>query len=116
MDIYKEIIDALKQEYADGATYQELAAKYGVSYQYIRELIIGSKPVERMSLEIFFKLFPRATVTISGGIVAPVVNNGHNRGTMIGVGTDLSEARKKILASTELSAEEKIKMLKVLEK
>lgn len=116
MDIYQKIIEALKQEYANGATYQELAAKYGVSYQYLRELIIGKKPVERMSLEIFFKLFPRATVTISGGIVAPVVNNGHNSGSMIGVGNDQSATRKKILESTELTAEEKIKMLKVLEK
>ena len=116
MDIYQEISDALKKEYEGGATYQELSEKYGVSYQYLRELILGKKPVARMSLDTFFKLFPRATVTISGGIVAPVVNNGHNRGTMIGVGNDLSEARKKILAATELSAEEKIKMLKVLEK
>lgn len=116
MDIYKEIIDSLKREYADGATYQQLAAKYGVSYQYLRELIIGKKTAERISMETFFKLFPRATVTISGGIVAPVVNNGHNSGSMTGVVGDLSEARKKILASADLTAEEKIKMLKVLEK
>ena len=116
MDIYETIIDALKKEYAAGSTYQELSQKYGISYQYLRELIIGKKPVERMSLEMFFKLFPRATVSISGGIVAPVVNNGHNSGFMVGVGNDQSETRKKILESSDLTAEEKIKMLKVLEK
>lgn len=115
MDIYKKIIEALKQEYADGATYQELASKYGISYQYLRELIVGKKPAERMSLEIFFKLFPNASVMISGEIVAPVVNNGNN-GSITGVVCDISEARKKILASDDLTSDEKIKVLKVLEK
>ena len=116
MDLYQSIIEALKKEYADGATYQRLAQKYGVSYQYLREIMLGKKPVERMSLEFFFKLFPNASVTISGGIVAPVVNNGHNSGSMVGVAGDMSAARKKILSSVELSSDEKIKMLKVLEK
>lgn len=116
MNIYQTILDELKREYAEGATYQELSEKYGVSYQYLRELIIGKKPVERMSLEMFFKLFPRATVTINGGIVAPVVNNGLNSGSMVGVHNDMAEARRKVLAAADLTADEKIKMLKVLEK
>ncbi|MCQ2378023.1 MAG: hypothetical protein MJ016_02285 [Victivallaceae bacterium] len=114
MDIYKIIIDALKKEYADGATYRDLAEKYGVSYQYIRELMLGVKPVERMSLDIFFKLFPSATVSIKGNTVNNVVNTGVNSGSMIGVNS-AGDIEDKILKS-DLSAEDKVKFIELVRK
>ena len=114
MDIYKLIIDTLKKEYADGATYKELEKKYGVSRTYIHQLLHGNRPVSRLTLEFFFKLFPHATVSITGNTVAQVVNNGNNSGTMTGIGT--SDPTDKILDSEDLTAEEKIKMIKVLKK
>ena len=81
MDLYEKIITALKEEYENGATYQEMAEKYGLSYSYLRELLLGIKPVGRMSLDFFFKLFPHATVargrsllhfTYSGEIKSPL--------------------------------------------
>lgn len=116
MDIYKRIISSLKEEYEAGATYQELAEKYGVSLSYVRELLAGIKPVERLSLETFFKLFPGAAIALDGGIAAPVVNNGHNAGTMNGVVNGSRQDLRKILDSEDLNAEEKVKMLKVLVK
>lgn len=87
MDIYEQIIDILKKEYAAGATYQELADKYGVSYTHIHNLLHGKRAVSGISLDFFFRLFPKAAVSVN-----------------------------KILASEELSDSEKIKVLKVLKK
>ena len=115
MDLYEKIITALKEEYEKGATYQEMAEKYGLSYSYLRELLLGIKPVGRMSLDFFFKLFPHATVAIHDSIVAPVINNGTNSG-VINAGRIESDAIDKILSADELTAEEKVKVIKVLKK
>lgn len=115
MDLYEKIITALKEEYENGATYQEMAEKYGLSYSYLRELLLGIKPVGRMSLDFFFKLFPHATVAIHDSIVAPVINNGTNSG-VINAGRIESDAIDKILSADELTAEEKVKVIKVLKK
>lgn len=96
MSLYQEILEALKKEYNDGATYQEMAQKYGVSYTHIHNLLNGKRAIDGISLKFFFRLFPNAAVTINGGIVAPVVNYGHNHGTMNGVVTvDEQEHRRK---------------------
>ena len=116
MDIYEKIISLLKEEYAAGATYQELADKYRVSYTHIHNLLNGKRAVSGISLDFFFKLFPKATISLSGGIFSPVVNNGHNSGTMAGIVSGMDEAINKILADETLSAEEKVKFLKVLKK
>ena len=116
MSLYEDILEALKKEYADGATYQEMAEKYGVSYTHIHNLLHGKRSIDGISLRFFFRLFPKATVNIGGGIVAPVVNNGSNLGTMTGVVTGIECAVDKILQTDDLTDAEKIKVLKVLKK
>ena len=117
MGLYQEILEALKKEYNDGATYQEMAQKYGVSYTHIHNLLHNKRAIDGISLRFFFRLFPNATVTINGGIVAPVVNNGSNSGTMNGVVTAADEqAIDKILRTDELTDSEKVKVLKIMKK
>ena len=67
MDIYQEILELLRKEYSEGSTYQEMASRHGVSYQYLRELMQGIKRTDRISLEILFKLFPHAQITLNAG-------------------------------------------------
>lgn len=67
MEIYKEILDLLKNEYSAGATYQEMAGKKKVSYSYLRGLMNGVNPPEKLSLEVLFKLFPRAQINLNAG-------------------------------------------------
>lgn len=66
--LYKFISDSLKKEYEDGATYQQLAKKYNMSYQYIRGIILGQYPAKRLSLEYFFKFFPDASIKLNARI------------------------------------------------
>ncbi len=108
------IIDALKKEYADGATYDDLNKKYGVSRAYLHQLLHGESSPARMSLEVFFKLFPSATVSIKGNTVNNVVNTGVNSGSMIGI-NGAGDMVDKILKS-DLSAEEKVKFIELVRK
>lgn len=56
MDIYEQIIDILKKEYAAGATYQELADKYGVSSPTSGTIFFAFFP-EKFGEKAFFVLF-----------------------------------------------------------
>ena len=67
MDIYQEILDLLRKEYSEGATYQKMAGDKKVSYSYLRGLMNGINPPEKVSLEVLFKLFPRAQITLNAG-------------------------------------------------
>ncbi|MBR2510414.1 MAG: hypothetical protein IKB71_11820 [Lentisphaeria bacterium] len=119
MDIYEKIIEMLKHEYNSGATYQELADKYNVSYTHIHNLLNGKRAVSGISLEFFFRMFPHATINFSGGDFSHLVNNG---GNVVGINNGkitsgcLSAVIDKILESEELSDAEKIKVMKVLKK
>ncbi|MBR7119938.1 MAG: hypothetical protein IKC77_07060 [Lentisphaeria bacterium] len=114
MDVYRKIIEVLRQEYESGATYKELADKYGISYTHMHNLLNGKRAVSGISLDFFFKLFPDATLTFSGGNFTNVVNNG---GKIKSISTnDNNDAINKILTSDELSDAEKVKVLKVLRK
>ena len=110
MDIYEKIIEMLKHEYNSGATYQELADKYNVSYTHIHNLLNGKRAVSGISLEFFFRMFPHATINFAGGDFSHLINNGK-----ITSGC-LSAVIDKILESEDLSDAEKIKVMKVLKK
>ena len=51
----------------NGATYQEMACRKKISYSYLRGLMTGTNPPEKLSLDVLFKLFPKATINLHGG-------------------------------------------------
>lgn len=116
----KEIIAKLKAEYDKGMTYQEIAKKHGVSYTYIHNLFDGNRDPEGLTIKKINRIFPDAVLYLSGDNVTITANQ--NQGAVVGVNhgavnTDLlSVILDKILLTEELSAEEKIKVIKVLKK
>ena len=120
MDIYQEILDLLQAEYMNGATYQEMASRKKISYSYLRGLMTGTNPPEKLSLDCLFKLFPKATINLHGGAAA--VNASGTNGNVVGVnngmigGDWIHVALQKILETKELTSDEKVKVMKVLEK
>ena len=120
MDIFDQILAHLKEEYQSGATYQELSRKYGVSYTHIHNLLNGKREISGISLGFLFKLFPRAKIDLSG--TAAVISAPQNSGAVVGVNNGnvsadcLSSVMEKILSTNDLTAEEKVKVLKVLKK
>ena len=112
----KEYIKALN----DGRkTQEELAKELHVAQSVVNRLLSGRKKVELLTISTFQKMFPDATVDLLG---SAIINAPQNRGNVVGInnghmGPDcLSEVMDKILQTEELTAEEKIKVLKVLKK
>ena len=113
MSIYEEIRAALIREWRNGATQQEIADRAGVTNPYINNLLSGKRKVESMKLETLFKLFPRAEIKlerpqIAGDYAVQVQGN-------VSIAEE-SAIIDKILNDDTLSAEEKVKVLKVLKK
>ena len=115
MDIYQEIREALIREWRSGATQQEMADRAGVTNPYINNLLSGKRKVESMKLETLFKLFPNAEIKLDRTQIA-----GDNAiqvgGNLTVAGRDDSDVTDKILSTDDLTAEEKVKVLKVLKK
>ncbi len=111
-DIYEEIREAIRKEWQNGATQQEIANRAGVTNPYINNLLSGKRKVESMKLETFFKLFPQAEINLNGAQFA----GDHSVQIQGGVSIlDTQDMFNKILRSEKLSAEEKVKILTVLQ-
>lgn len=113
MNIYEEIREALIREWRSGLTQQEMADRAGVTNPYINNLLSGKRKVESMKLETLFKLFPHAEIRLERPQIA-----GDNAIQIQGDVNMRSDdaAIDKILNDDTLSAEEKVKVLKVLKK
>ena len=81
MNIAGEIKKEIQKELREGATQEELAAKYKVTQSHIYRIISGKCSVSFETLE---RMFPNATIHLHGD---PVVasNSGINHGNVIGV-------------------------------
>lgn len=115
-----DILSALKAEYDSGMTYEEIAKKHGVSYTYIHNLFSGKRSIDGLTLKKINKLFPDAVLHLYGDKVT--ITAPQNQGNVVGVNngaieTDcLSAVLDKLLATEDLTAEEKVKVIKVLKK
>ena len=114
----KDILAELRHIYDDGATQQEISDRTGVSRSYIRDLLSGKRPVDGLTLKKINQLFPRSVLLLSGDTVS--INADRNSGNVVN-GDQISDGClsaiiDKIIASDELTAEEKVKVIKVLKK
>lgn len=109
--IYKEIQERLVAEWRAGSTQQEIADRANLTNAYINNLLSGKRKVETMKLETLFKLFPHAEINLNGSQIA-----GDHAVQIMNSAGDFEKTAEKILADETLSAEEKVKFLKVLKK
>lgn len=126
MSLFDEI-KSVMQEQCRNSTQDQYSKKIGISQGHLNHLMNGKRKIESISLGTFFKIFPNASVKINGDTVV-TKNSGINNGVMginhgtVNTTTDLlkdsslDSIMDKILSSEELSAEEKVKVLKVLKK
>lgn len=64
MDIYESCRQALKEEYAKGATQEELARRAGISQTHINRLLNGRSSFATLKLETLLKLLPSAQLAV----------------------------------------------------
>ena len=114
----KEILVKLRQLYDSGATQQEISKATGVSRSYVRDLLSGKRQIDGLTIKKVNQFFPRAVLLLDGDTVS--IHASSNAGNVVGVnhGTVsqdcMSAVQDKILGSEDLTAEEKVKVLKVL--
>lgn len=114
-----EILRVLKEEY-EKSTYQEMAKRHNISYTHLYDIMQGKRPTDCLTLKKLNTMFPDATLHLYGDKVTITANQNH--GNVVGVnngaigGDCLSAVLDKLLATDELTAEEKVKVIKVLKK
>ena len=113
------VTEYIRQQYAAGKTQAKIAEELNVDNPTINRIISGKRKVELLTIGTFQKMFPHAAVDLRG---AALIHAPQNRGNVVGINNGhmgancLSEIMDKILSTEELTAEEKIKFLKVLKK
>ena len=116
-----DVLKALRETAStDGMTQQKISDKSGVARSYICDLLNGKKDIEGLTLRKLAALFPDATLNLHGD--TPIINAPRNNGNVVGVNHGsicadcVSSVMDRILASDELSSDEKIKFIKILKK
>lgn len=66
MSLGDQVRATFKAEYDAGDTYREIADRHGVSYTYVRGIILGIDPPGGISLAKLETMFPRATLDLRG--------------------------------------------------
>ena len=107
----REIQELLLSEWRRGVTQRQIADRANLTDAYINNLLSGKRKVETMKLETLFKLFPNAEISLNGANIA----TDHANLTING-GGDFEKNVEKIINDDTLSAEEKIKFIKVLKR
>ena len=116
-----QILKYIKEEYAKGrTTQQKIADGLHVDHQTINRLLSGKRKPDGLTVGTFDKMFPHAKIDLSG--TNAVFSAPQNSGAVVGVNNGnvsadcLSSIMDKILSTDDLTAEEKVKVLKVLKK
>lgn len=117
----EQILEYVRAEYNSGQkTQQEIADALNVEHPTINRLLSGKRSAEGLTIGTFDKMFPRARIDLTG--TNAVISAPQNSGAVVGVNNGnisadcLSSIMDKILSTEDLTAEEKVKVLKVLKK
>ena len=76
MNIIQQVESVLREEYRKGKTLEEIAATHNVKHQQIQCLLAGTRSAAGLRLETFCKMFPRATVNLTGDVNTATADRG----------------------------------------
>ena len=74
MNIIQQVEKVLSDERNSGMTQEEIAAKHNVRQSQIQPLLTKQRAVAYLSLRTFVKMFPQATVSVTGDATPTVAN------------------------------------------
>lgn len=116
---HKEVFAALRERNSSGETQREIAEKAGISKGYIGDLFSGRNSVEGLTIKKLNQLFPNSKLILDATQHNNITQHS-NSGVTVGVnngtvGADcLSHMIDRIISTDDLTAEEKVKVIKVL--
>lgn len=120
--LYDEILKELQTDYNNRVTQVEMGTKYNVTQNTIQRLLANNKNILGIKVETLQRMFPDTTIygktqttnnqkviNSNNNIITQENNNGLEKKEFV---SDLS---RNILNHTDLTAEEKIKFLQILD-
>ena len=120
--LYDEILKELQTDYNNRVTQVEMGTKYNVTQNTIQRLLANNKNILGIKVETLQRMFPDTTIygklqttnnqkviNSNNNIITQKNNNGLEKKEFV---SDLS---RNILNHTDLTAEEKIKFLQILD-
>ena len=104
MTIEETIKAVLEDEYRRGKTHQEIADAHNVSRSYIQYLLTGGRAYGKLKVESVQRMFPRATLDLSGnGGITQVASNVRVNTQSINIGKTAEAFKQEaIMAMLEL--------------
>ena len=122
MSLGDQVRATFKAEYDAGDTYREIADRHGVSYTYVRGIILGIDPPGGISLAKLETMFPRATLDLRGASSSQVMQNcGNGNRQIMGPSSDSSDLESyqlrsyRGLAGLDISDDAKAKVLALIQ-
>ena len=115
----KEIRERLAAEYRGGKTYQQMGERYGLSYAYLRDLILGNVDADGLTIRKLNSLFPAAKLSLDGSVIADnsgTVNGviGINNGTVNADGEAFRSRAIDALLESDLPPEYALRSIKII--
>lgn len=104
MNIIQQVEALLREEYHSGRTQSEIAENHHVNQQQIHYLLSGKRSVAGLSLETFCKMFPRATVNLTGDVNTATADRGSTAIANAGQGNNFFTDRNAAVADYRLKA------------
>lgn len=118
MSISTQIHDRLLEEYKSGKKQTELAKEHNISQQYINRLISGKRECGDITLKTLEKMFPLATLNLSGnGIITQVASNVRVNNQSVSTEKSAESFRNEVvkrIISLDLSGDDLKKVLTAL--
>lgn len=121
MSLGDQVRATFKAEYDAGDTYREIADRHGVSYTYVRGIILGIDPPGGISLAKLETMFPHATLDLRGASSSQVMQNcGNGNRQVMGAASSDSLASYQLrlyrgLAGLDIPDDAKAKVLALIQ-
>lgn len=125
MNLKDQILDILKKEYKAGKTQNMIAKKYNLTQTDVQRLLSGKRSVDKLSLKVFMRMFPNASINLTGDIVSVSADNNSSAFGQVNGNISISgkttsgipsDILKEIMSNKDLPASEKIELIKGLSK
>lgn len=117
----EELVEArIREMYESGKTQTEIAELCNVAQSYIQRLLSGKQNAGGITIRVFCRMFPNATVNLNGGTTITAGNIAiKNHGTVqqsVDSSTEkFSQLQTKVIMDDAIPAEYKVAFLKLIE-
>ncbi len=117
-----DLLQTLRDEYRNGRTQCDIAAKHNVTQTYIQCLLSGKRKPTGITLGTLQRMFPHATLDLRGASSSQVMQNcGNGNRQIMGPSSDSSELESyqlrlyRGLAGLDISDDAKAKVLALIQ-